>query len=205
MLAGLRDLDGVFGSFVLTRSGELLGKDLPAVFDERLFAEVGPRVARLADALTEEGDEFNALNLATTNYKLHVRNLQESDGMLGVLLAGHANMAALTMAISVAVRRLPTRRHSSQPPAPPPPPSTVPTIPRNAIPSPLPEAGAVPYPSERASALPDVPHNDQDNQPTRPEVRAASLPPASLPPAAPAPPMRSARPVVFRGRKLRQD
>ena len=39
-LSALRDVAGVHGSFVLQPTGELLGKDLPAVFHDDLFIEV---------------------------------------------------------------------------------------------------------------------------------------------------------------------
>lgn len=149
VLEGLRDLEGVYGSFVLTRSGELLGKDLPNVFDEALFAEVGPRIARLTDTLIDQEDKLTTLSVSAGNYKLHLRDLP--DGMLGVLMSMHANMPALNMAINVAVRRMPAMRQEVAVPPP-----EVPTVPHHAIPTPhpLPAAGAVPYPTERKTVPP---------------------------------------------------
>lgn len=212
VLEGLRDLEGVFGSFVLTRSGELLGKDLPAVFDDALFAEVGPRIMRLTDTLIDQDDRLSTLNVSAGNYKLHLRDLP--DGILGVLMSMHANMPALSMAINVAVRRLPAQRHDSVP-TPPPPPS-VPTVPHQAIPSPhpLPPAGALPYPTERKTVPPPF-RAERRNTPghysevmreeratPRAEDATAQTPSNStvFQDATPRP-----RQVMFRGRKLRED
>jgi predicted regulator of Ras-like GTPase activity (Roadblock/LC7/MglB family) len=216
VLEGLRDLEGVYGSFVLTRNGELLGKDLPSVFDEALFAEVGPRIARLTDTLIDQDDKLSTLNVSAGSYKLHLRDLP--DALLGVLMSMHANMPALNMAINVAVRRLPALRHESVP-APPPPPS-VPTVPHHAVPSPhpLPPAGAVPYPTERKTVPPPF-HGEARTSPGSNEVTTAERP-AGRPDvrhpdestmqtpthatvfqeATPRP-----RTVMFRGRKLRED
>ena len=51
ILAAMRDVDGVHGSFVVTRAGALAGKDLPAMFDDAVLTEVGRRIARLHEGL----------------------------------------------------------------------------------------------------------------------------------------------------------
>ena len=37
VLAAMRDVDGVHGSFVVTKTGALAGKDLPAMFDDTVL------------------------------------------------------------------------------------------------------------------------------------------------------------------------
>jgi predicted regulator of Ras-like GTPase activity (Roadblock/LC7/MglB family) len=219
VLEGLRDLEGVYGSFVLTRSGELLGKDLPNVFDEALFAEVGPRIARLTDTLIDQEDKLSTMSVSAGNYKLHLRDLP--DGMLGVLMSMHANMPALNMAINVAVRRLPAMRQEV--PVPPP---EVPTVPHHAIPSPhpLPPAGAVPYPTERKTVPPPFRAHAPNSSGSRssPGINVASNGEVTAEAAASryedntaqtpshsnvfhdvTP--KSSRPVMFRGRKLSES
>jgi hypothetical protein len=217
VLEGLRDLEGVFGSFVLNRNGELVGKDLPTVFDEALFAEVGPRIARLTDTLIDQDDKLSNLSLSAGSYKLHLRDLP--DGLLGVLMSMHANMPALNMAINVAVRRLPTPRLESVP-VPPPPPS-VPTVPHHAIPTPhpLPPAGAVPYPTERKTVPPSLrvggPGSYAQSEVTTAEGPATSRSsqrrsddtaqtPSNFT-VLQDPTRRPTRQVTFRGRKLREE
>jgi predicted regulator of Ras-like GTPase activity (Roadblock/LC7/MglB family) len=208
VLGGLRDLEGVYGSFVLTRDGELVGKDLPNVFDEALFAEVGPRIARLTDTLIDPNDRLSTLSVSAGSYKLHLRDLP--DGLLGVLMSMHANMPALNMAINVAVRRLPARQDSL--PVPPPPPS-VPTVPHQAIPLPLPPAGALPYPQERKTVPPPFrgegrPPTEQNDVTTAEGLAARSVESTAQTPSNATVFQETtprARPVMFRGRKLNKD
>ena len=37
ILAGMRDVDGVHGSFVVNKAGVLAGKDLPPMFDDTVL------------------------------------------------------------------------------------------------------------------------------------------------------------------------
>ena len=48
-LLGLRDVEDVHGSFLIGGDGRLLARDLPAVFRDELFADVGPRLVRLRE------------------------------------------------------------------------------------------------------------------------------------------------------------
>ncbi len=59
ILAGIRDVDGVHGSFVVTKTGILAGKDLPPMFDDAVLNEVGRRVVRLHEGLCSDGDDFD--------------------------------------------------------------------------------------------------------------------------------------------------
>jgi predicted regulator of Ras-like GTPase activity (Roadblock/LC7/MglB family) len=134
-LCSLRDVGGVHGSFVLSPAGELIGKDLPAVFDERVFAEVGPRIARLRDTFASVGDPVDSCVLRFAEHKLFLRAMDE--GTVGVLLTLTANMPALKMAVTLAVRGMATdlALYQNSPPEPPvrssvPPPVLAPPAPR---------------------------------------------------------------------------
>jgi len=85
-LSALRDVAGVHGSFLLQPSGELLGKDLPAVFHDELFVEVGARLSR-----------FDEHRLYVTRF---------AHGLLAVIAANEINAAALRMALTLTTRRL---------------------------------------------------------------------------------------------------
>ena len=67
-LAGLRDVDDVQGSFLLGASGELMARDLPAVFDADMFSEIGPRLVRLRETLEADGDDVSALTLRFSDF-----------------------------------------------------------------------------------------------------------------------------------------
>ena len=60
ILTAMRDVDGVHGSFVVTKTGALVGKDLPAMFDDdvltAMHANPGERhIARFPKCLKQDG------------------------------------------------------------------------------------------------------------------------------------------------------
>jgi len=117
ILNGLRDVEGVFGSFVLAEAGQLLGKDLPAVFHDDVFVETGPRIVRLCEAIEHGGEALDSLALRFADHKLHVR--RSRGGLLCVIATLEANASALRMALSLVARRLGAAEGaaSSEPPA----------------------------------------------------------------------------------------
>jgi predicted regulator of Ras-like GTPase activity (Roadblock/LC7/MglB family) len=103
-LAALRDVAGVHGSFVLLLSGELVGKDLPAVFHDELFVEVGARLSRFVETMAGDGDEVSSAILRFDEHRLHVTRF--AHGLLAVITANEVNAAALRMALTLTTRRL---------------------------------------------------------------------------------------------------
>jgi predicted regulator of Ras-like GTPase activity (Roadblock/LC7/MglB family) len=103
-LAALRDVDGVFGSFVVSKTGVLAGRDLPAVFEDRVLGEVGPRLIRLQDTLSAGGQTLDSCVLRFADHRLLVRVLQ--NGLLCVLTSHQANASALKMAVALTARRV---------------------------------------------------------------------------------------------------
>jgi hypothetical protein len=112
-LRGLRDVEGVFGSFVLSETGQLCAKDLPAVFHDDVFTETGPRVLRLCEAIEHGGDSLDALVLRFADYRLHVRRSRER--LLCVIAKVDANAAALRMALGLAATRVGSGADSPHP------------------------------------------------------------------------------------------
>ena len=103
-LAALRDVAGVHGSFVLRLSGELVGKDLPAVFHDELFVEVGARLSRFVETLAADGDEVSSAILRFDEHRLYVTRF--AHGLLAVITANEVNAAALRMALTLTTRRI---------------------------------------------------------------------------------------------------
>jgi predicted regulator of Ras-like GTPase activity (Roadblock/LC7/MglB family) len=103
-LSSLRDIEGVHGSFFVSPAGRLVSKDLPSVFDEALFAEVGPRVVRLQETLTSTGDGLEMCLLRYAEHKLYLR--PTVTGSLCVLMAASVNLPALRMAVNLASRKI---------------------------------------------------------------------------------------------------
>ncbi len=102
--AALRDVAGVHGSFVLRPTGELLGKDLPAVFHDELFVEVGARLSRFVETMAADGDEVSSAVLRFDEHRLYVTRF--AHGLLAVVAANEINAAALRMALTLTTRRI---------------------------------------------------------------------------------------------------
>jgi hypothetical protein len=103
-LSALRDVAGVHGSFVLRHTGELLGKDLPAVFHDELFVEVGARLSRFIETMAADGDEVTSAILRFDEHRLYVTRFNH--GLLGVIASSDINAAALRMAVTLTTRRI---------------------------------------------------------------------------------------------------
>jgi predicted regulator of Ras-like GTPase activity (Roadblock/LC7/MglB family) len=133
-LSALRDVAGVHGSFVLQPTGELIGKDLPAVFHDELFVEVGARLSRFVETMTADGDEVTSAVLRFDEHRLYVTRF--AHGLLAVIAANEINAAALRMALTLTTRRLASEivaLMTSPPPAVAPSPSVTPPPPSAAM------------------------------------------------------------------------
>jgi predicted regulator of Ras-like GTPase activity (Roadblock/LC7/MglB family) len=104
ILAGMRDVDGVHGSFVVTRAGALAGKDLPPMFDDTVLTEVGRRIVRLHDGLCAGGEDFDHCVMRFADHKLYLRSVP--NGFLCVLSTNGVNTPALKMALTLTSRRI---------------------------------------------------------------------------------------------------
>lgn len=105
LLAGLRDLDGIWGSFVLTPEGELLLWDVPRPIGEDTLDAVGPRLAVLRDALASGGRMH--VDFLTLRYERHRLCLATTPfGIMCVITVPTVNVAALRMAMNVTCKRL---------------------------------------------------------------------------------------------------
>jgi hypothetical protein len=104
LLRSLRDVDGVLGSFVLGRLGELDARDLPDYFDSAVLLEVAPRVERLYEAWKGLGSELETASLSFAEHKLHLREF--GAGFLAVVSLAQVNAPALRMAMGMVGRRL---------------------------------------------------------------------------------------------------
>jgi predicted regulator of Ras-like GTPase activity (Roadblock/LC7/MglB family) len=103
-LTGLRDVDDVQGSFLLAGNGQLMARDLPALFHNDIFGEIGPRLVRLRETLETDGDDVSALTLRFADHKLHLRPIGTL--LLGVITNAKVNGPALRMAINLVARRV---------------------------------------------------------------------------------------------------
>ena len=104
VLSAMRDVDGVHGSFVVTSAGALVGKDLPAMFDDAVLTEVGRRIARLSEGLSAGGQDFDNCVMRFADHKLYLR--RTPNGFLCVLSTNAVNTPAMKMALTLTSRRV---------------------------------------------------------------------------------------------------
>jgi hypothetical protein len=113
-LAGLRDVDDVHGSFLVARGGELLARDLPSVFRDELFSDVGPRLVRLRETLENDGEGIKSLVLRFTEHRLHVRPVGSS--LLCIITGAAVNGPALRMATNLVAKHVEMEAETPGPP-----------------------------------------------------------------------------------------
>jgi hypothetical protein len=117
-LRSLRDVQGVYGSFVIAGTGGLVAKDLPPLYDGQVFADLGPRITRFYETFLSLGEELDACILRYEDHKLYLRRM--TWGLIGVVSGLSVNMPALRMVANLVLRRIdPEVAPSLRPTAPP--------------------------------------------------------------------------------------
>jgi predicted regulator of Ras-like GTPase activity (Roadblock/LC7/MglB family) len=103
-LATLRDVNGVVGSFVCTPHGQLVSREIPAVFDDGALAEAGSRFIRFREAFAAGGDEMEVGMARFEDHGVYMKAVGNS--LLLILIQGAVNMPALRMAANLVGRRI---------------------------------------------------------------------------------------------------
>jgi predicted regulator of Ras-like GTPase activity (Roadblock/LC7/MglB family) len=103
-LMTLRDIQGVVGSVAIGTDGAIWGRDLPRTFDDDSTTRLAQRLAQLHDALTSDGDEFDAAALRYQGYRFHIA--RAVPGLIGVLTQEQVNLPALTMAMRLVGKKI---------------------------------------------------------------------------------------------------
>jgi predicted regulator of Ras-like GTPase activity (Roadblock/LC7/MglB family) len=121
----LKDIEGVYGSFVVDRDGHLFARDLPAVFDDNALGDSGPRIVRLWEVVSEdEAPEYTLIEFS--EYWLFIRPVPS--GTLCVVVPPRVNVSALRMAASLVAKRLNLDTPVEPAPAPAAPPMFTPPV-----------------------------------------------------------------------------
>jgi predicted regulator of Ras-like GTPase activity (Roadblock/LC7/MglB family) len=168
----LRDVDGVHGSFVIAGTGSLVDSDLPAIFDQDLLGEIGPRIARLYETFFSGGGDMETCILRYAEHKLYIRRM--TWGIIAVLSTVAVNLPALRMVANLVIRRIDPEiavistvgipSTSKTLPSPPPRPvSTTPSGSRSPIPAADPRAAVLMPSIESHDPLPVVPEDGRDS------------------------------------------
>jgi hypothetical protein len=104
LLSSISQMDGVWATFLLSRSGELLLWDVPRIITEDVLDNVAFPLSRLREALGR-GDpaiDFCVLRFAAHRLCLHAT----ADGMICILTSPAVNLPALKIAATMTLRRL---------------------------------------------------------------------------------------------------
>ena len=104
MLKSLRDVEGVVGSFVWGKAGQVLARDLPENLEQAILEEVGPRIERIYEAFQGAGDELDVATLVFAQHKLHLREFDPA--FIAVLSQPRVNAPALKMAVHLVGRNV---------------------------------------------------------------------------------------------------
>jgi hypothetical protein len=103
VLSSLKDIDGVYGSFVVDGTGALILRDLPGVIDNGALREAGPRIARLWGAFPED-DPADYVLLEFASHQVFIKKFEA--GSLCIFVPPSVNRPALRMAANFVGRWL---------------------------------------------------------------------------------------------------
>jgi len=103
-LSSLFDVSGVYGSFLLTPTGDVAARALPEIVDDATLAEVGGRVVRLGETFQTTGIDPDLCVLRFAEHKLYVKTI--AGGALCVVTGVDVSMPALRMAANLVARKV---------------------------------------------------------------------------------------------------
>jgi hypothetical protein len=115
ILNALKDIPGVVGSFVLGDEGALLCRELPAIYPDAIFSELGRRLIGVKDAVETQAPPFADLLLKFDSFCL--LNRRASKCTLSILATQSVNQPALRMATNVALKQIEEKIASGAMPA----------------------------------------------------------------------------------------
>ena len=104
ILSALKDIQGVVGSFVIDVNGSLLSREMPALYPDSVFPEIGRRLGGVSGALETQKGPYTELLLKFDAYWLLSRRTPHCS--LNILTTDAVNYPALRMATNVAVKQI---------------------------------------------------------------------------------------------------
>lgn len=104
VLIALKDIPGVVGSFVLNEKGLLVSREMPAVYPDEIYPEMGRRFVGVYEAMAAQAAALGDLLLKFDSYWFLCRRTAQC--FLGVLTTEAVNFPALKMATNVALKQI---------------------------------------------------------------------------------------------------
>ncbi|HVT09004.1 MAG TPA: roadblock/LC7 domain-containing protein [Polyangia bacterium] len=103
-LATLKDVAGITGSFVCSKDGRLVAREIPALFEDAVLSEAGSRLLRVGETFAAHGDDIETAVVRFGDHRLYLKAI--GGGLLCIVVAGPVNMPALRMAANLVSRRI---------------------------------------------------------------------------------------------------
>jgi predicted regulator of Ras-like GTPase activity (Roadblock/LC7/MglB family) len=145
ILAALKDIHGVEGSFVMNVNGDLVCRHMPTIFADEIFPELGRRLLNIYSTFDLQVSQFDDLLLKFEGYWLYIR--RAAHGFLSILTTESVNYPALKMASNLALGQINAQIQNVKP---------LPIAPAGTVSSPTVSApAAAPVAAPAPMALPD--------------------------------------------------
>jgi len=104
VLTALKDIPGVIGSFVLNDKGALVSREMPAIYPDDIYPEMGRRLIGVYEAIALQMASLGDLLLKFEGSWFLCRRTAQC--CLGILTTEAVNYPALKMATNVALKQL---------------------------------------------------------------------------------------------------
>jgi predicted regulator of Ras-like GTPase activity (Roadblock/LC7/MglB family) len=104
VLAGLRDVRGTVGSFFVSDDGQLVARDLPAIFEDEVLAQSAQRIVQLIEAFAAGGEDVLFCRVRFGEHVLCMRPTHQ--GILCAFATAEAQVLAVRMGLGLAAQRL---------------------------------------------------------------------------------------------------
>lgn len=104
VLIALKDIPGVVGSFVLNEKGLLVSREMPSIYPDEIYPEMGRRLVGVFEAIASQAAALGDLVLKFDSYWFLCRRTTQC--FLGVLTTEAVNYPALKMATNVALKQI---------------------------------------------------------------------------------------------------
>ena len=144
ILAALKDIHGVEGSFVMNVNGDLVCRHMPTIFADEIFPELGRRLLNIYSTFDLQVSQFDDLLLKFEGYWLYIR--RAAHGFLSILTTESVNYPALKMASNLALGQINSQIQNVKP---------LPIAPAGTVSSPTASAPIAPVATPAPMTLPE--------------------------------------------------
>jgi predicted regulator of Ras-like GTPase activity (Roadblock/LC7/MglB family) len=102
ILKALRDVDGVYGSYIVSNTGMLVNRDFPNALSNYSMNLAGVKLCRLWESVSDT--QVNYINLNFKYHRIHIRKFVH--GSIFIYIPPKVNMLTLSGASQIAINAL---------------------------------------------------------------------------------------------------